>query len=561
MHVDVVLTGARIWTGDLAHPRASRVGMINGMVVGLDDDLDGVTARSTVDLQGAALLPGFHDAHCHTTSYGLAAELLDLQNTVGVDAILAAVRAHAQALPDDAPEDGWVIGVGYAKGLRTGEHPGAHELDAASGGRPVWLTHASGHMCVVSRSALALLREQLPTGQLPEGFGQDADGRETGLLTEFEMDLVKDFHGPSSIEHLVDAIDRATRSYAADGITAFTDAGIGCPGIDHSPLEVAAYQAAELRGRLHARAHLMVYSELLHDLGGHADDPARRGLDLGLHTGLGDDLVSIGAVKIWLDGSGIGNTAAKSDQVDGGRAGLVGEPAALRDAIVQADLSGWQVAVHAMGDTAVDLFLEALDLSAPRRRLGAPSPRHRIEHGGLIRDDQVARLAGHGVVVATQPSFIAEFGDRLRETLLDGGRRVDESLRVASLLAAGVPVAGSSDRPVSPSAPLAGIQALVERRTESGWVYGEGERLGVEEALTAYTVAGAYGVHAEHRRGLVRTGFDADFAVLAEDPTTVETQRIGEIPVVGTVLGGRPTHDPAGLLSGMADADDDGPRR
>jgi predicted amidohydrolase YtcJ len=555
MRIDAIVEDARVWTGDSRRPRATRIGLWNGLIVGLDDDLDGLTARATIQLDGAAVLPGFHDAHCHTTSYGLNRELLDLQETAGQAAILSAVRDHAASLPDGA----WVIGVGYARGLGVGEHPDAGDLDQVSGGRPVWLTHASGHMCVISLSALALIRQAAES--LPVGFGQDDEGRDTGLLTEFEMDVVKDFHGPSSIEHLVDVIARATASYAADGITAFTDAGIGCPGIDHSPLEVAAYQAAEARGRLAARAHLMVYSELLHGLRGHVDDPVRRGLDLGIHTGLGGDLVSIGAVKVWVDGSGIGNTAAASDKSDGGQGDLVADPAALRDLIVESDLSGWQVAVHAMGDAAVDLFLDALDRSAPQRRLGARSPRHRIEHGGLIRDDQVSRIAEHGVVVATQPSFITEFGDRLRETLLAGGSRVDESFRAASLLAAGVQVAGSSDRPVSPSAPLQGVQALVERLTETGWTYGAKECRDVEAALTAYTYAGAFGVHTERRRGSIRPGLDADLVVLAEDPTAVDTGMIGQIEVVGTMLGGRSTHDPRGLLRQLEPGGADGDER
>jgi predicted amidohydrolase YtcJ len=301
----------------------------------------------------------------------------------------------------------------------------------------------------------------------------------------------------------------------------------------------------------------MVYSELLHKISGHPEDPARLGLDLGLHSGIGEGLVSVGAVKVWLDGSGLGNTAARSDRPDSGRGDLVADPGALRELIIAADLSGWQVAVHAMGDTAVDLFLDALDTSASQRRLGSSSPRHRVEHGGLIRDDQVPRLAGHGILVATQPSFIAEFGDRLRETLLNDGRRVNESFRAASQLAAKIVVAGSSDRPVSSSTPLAGVQALVERRTDSGWLYGRDERLNVDEALRAYTYAGAYGAHLEHRRGVVLTGLDADFAILAEDPTRVDVDRIGDITVVGTILGGRPTNDPCGLLASMDSNRDD----
>jgi predicted amidohydrolase YtcJ len=145
--------------------------------------------------------------------------------------------------------------------------------------------------------------------------------------------------------------------------------------------------------------------------------------------------------------------------------------------------------------------------------------------------------------------------------LLDGGRRVDESFRAASLLAANVVVAGSSDRPVSSSTPLAGVQALVERRTESGWLYGSRERLDVDEALGAYTYAGAYGVHREHRRGVVGTGLDADFVILADDPTSVDVDRISGIEVVGTILDGHPTHDPSGLLESMNHDRDDSPWR
>lgn len=547
MKLDVILANATIWTGDRSRQRrASRIGIWQGKIVGLDEELDGLTAARLIDLDGAAVLPGFYDAHCHTTSYGLNMELLDLRQAVGVDGILRAVSERAAALPDGE----WVIGVGYAAGLAAGEHPDARALDRAAGGRPVWLTHASGHMCVVSSSALAMIRAaRSANGDLPANFGRDRRGVEAGLLEEFDMDFVKDFHGPSSIEHLVDVIDRATRALAADGITSFTEAGIACPGIDHSPLEIAAYQVAREHGRLFARAQLMVYSELLHELPRHIDDPVRRGLDLGIHTGLGDGWVSIGAVKIWLDGSGIANTAASTSKDDAGRGDLVGAPDALRAMIVDAVASGWQIAVHAMGDTAVDLFLDALEHSNVEPRLGTRPRRHRIEHAGLIRDDQVSRIASQGMAVVIQPSFITEFGDRLRDTLLGGGVRVAESFRAASLLSAGIALAGSSDRPVSTASPLQGVQALVERLTESGWAYGPAERLGVDAALSAYTYGGAYAAHAEQLRGILTGGHDADLVILTDDPTKVQLGCIGKIGVVATVVGGRPTHDPDGLFA------------
>ena len=124
------------------------------------------------------------------------------------------------------------------------------------------------------------------------------------------MDLVKDHVGPSSVERLAQAIDRATAHYLTEGITGFTDAGIGSPGIDHTPVELAAYQLARDTGRLHTRAQVMAYSELFHPLVAHSDDRISTGLDLGVRSGFGDEMLSLGAMKVWVDGSGLGRTAA-----------------------------------------------------------------------------------------------------------------------------------------------------------------------------------------------------------------------------------------------------------
>lgn len=164
------------------------------------------------------------------------------------------------------------------------------------------------------------------------------------------MDLVKDYVGPSSVEQLARAIDRATSVYVAEGITSFTDAGIGCPGPGHSPVEIAAYQLARTTGRLHARAQLMVHNEPMHELAGHRDDAITAGLDLGLHNGLGDDWLSIGAMKIWIDGLGL----------DDGDGYFDNDPEILRRSIIDAHRAGRQVAAHAMGERAVDLVLDAL---------------------------------------------------------------------------------------------------------------------------------------------------------------------------------------------------------
>ncbi len=549
MKLDLLVRNARILTVDGRRPRATSLGIWNGRIAGVDDDLGGHTASAVVDLDGATVAPGFHDAHCHTTSFGLGLVHLELGELHGIDATLDAVASYAAGL---GPEE-WVIGFGFGNGLPRNRYPHREELDRAGGGRLVWLTHRSGHSCVVSSAVLDAVGISGALG--PGGRGEvvvDSAGRPTGLLREAAMDVVKGHVGPSSIGQLAAAIDRATAQYLAEGITSFTDAGIGCPGIDHSPVELAAYQLARATGRLHARAHLMAHNELFHPLAGHRADRIASGLDLGVHTGFGDPWLSLGAMKVWVDGSGLGGTAATTGPGGEIEGGFDDDPAILRRSIIDAHRAGWQVAAHAIGDAALDLVLDALEeaaLGGPfPARAGAP-PRHRIEHGMMIRDDQVGRLARMGMSVVLQPLFVTDFGDALLD-LFDESQSAGNFFRMRSLVTAGVHVVGSSDRPVAAGSPLRGIQAMVERTTAVGAVFGPDERLSPSEALEFYTAGGARATHAEHDVGVIAARHLADLVVLGDDPTGVDPDRIGAIDVVATLVGGHAVHDPSALFAG-----------
>jgi predicted amidohydrolase YtcJ len=553
MMLDLLVTNARILTVDAERPHATSIGIWNGRIVGLDEQVTGIESRVRVDVDGATVTPGFHDAHCHTTSFGLGLVHLQLNEVTGIGPTLDAVAAYADGL---GPGE-WVIGFGFGAGLSSDRYPDREELDRAGGGRPVWLTHLSGHSCVVSSAAL---RAAGITGAL-DGTGRgrvvvDADSRPTGLLEEGAMDLIKDHVGPSSIDRLADAVDRATAHYVTEGITGFTDAGIGCPGIDHSPVELAAYQLAHSTGRLRTRARLMAHNELFHPLRAHPDDRIATGLDLGVRTGFGDEWLSLGAMKVWIDGSGLGHTAATTTPDGRPDGGFDNDPDLLRQAIIDAHRGGWQVACHTIGDAALDLVLDAVEEASdagPYPARAGTTPRHRIEHGVMVRPDQVARLARLGMTVVVQPLFVSEFGDPLLE-LLGGGHGAANYFRMRSLVDAGVPVVGSSDRPVAAGSPLRGIQQMVERKTAAGQILGPDECLTVTEALASYTAGGAHAAHAEAAWGALAPRRLADLVVLEDDPTAVDSDRIGDIGVVATVIGGRPVHDPSSLF-GSVDGD------
>lgn len=540
--LDLLIRDARIRTVDPSRPTATAIGIWHGRIVGLDEEVLGLPASMVVPAGGAVIVPGFHDAHCHTTSYGLGLVLLDLSETRGAAAILEAVAGYAAAL---GGKD-WVIGTGYGAGLPLGEHVTRDELDRAGGGRPVWLTHFSGHQAVVSSAVLSEVGITSETAPDRGRIGTDAAGRPNGLLEEAVMDLVKDHVGPSSAEQLAHAIDLATSRYAAEGITSFTDAGIGCPGLDHSPVEIAAYQLAARSGRLRARAQLMVHNEMMHELSAHPADAIERGLDFGMHTGFGSDWLGLGAMKIWIDGLGVEGADGKPD--------FDNDPDLLRRDIVAAHRAGWQVAAHAMGDQAIDLVLDALAEAQASGDCPAQvsQPRHRIEHGALIRPDQLARLAAAGLTVVTQPGLVTEFGDLFSEVV--AADRLSEVFRVRSLLDAGIAVAGSSDRPVAPGSPLRGMQSMVQRATAAGVVHGPQERVSAADALAAYTAGAARAARAERHRGTLAPRQAADLVLLGDDPVTVPVEKIGSIEVLTTIAGGQASFDGAGLLGGLARA-------
>jgi predicted amidohydrolase YtcJ len=537
---DLLLVNANALTMDPARPRARSVAITAGRIVALDTDLP---AREVIDLRGAALLPGFHDAHNHMAWYGLTLAEVDLSAAAvgSLDGLYSAVATRAQ----DTAADSWVIGSRYDQN-KLGGHPDRDGLDRAAPGRRVWLRHVSGHMCVVSSAVLADLGIADHAIDVPGGtVVTDAAGRPTGLLQERAQELAAGLLHPYPLAVIADAIDRAGTRYLSEGITSCTEAGIGGGWIGHTPAELAAYQAARDTGRLRVRVELMIASDALHPLAAHPDDGLSLGLDLGIRTGFGDEWLRIGAMKVFADGSLVGRTAAMSEDyadAPGNRGYLQADADELTATIIAAHRSGWQVAAHAIGDHTIDVVLDAYDQA--QTRYPRPDPRHRIEHFAASRASQVARAARLGVIAVPQGRFATEIGDGMLAAVGPGRR--DWLYRQRSLLAAGLVLPGSSDRPVVSGAPLLGVHDMVNRRTASGAPFNPGEAISAEEALRAYTSGSAYASHAEHAKGTIAPGQLADLVVLSDDPTAVSPESIAGIEVVATFLGGERRFTAAG---------------
>ncbi|MHA5053714.1 amidohydrolase [Streptomyces sp. SD15] len=511
------LTNAHIITMDPDRPVAHDLGIWHGRIAGLDEAVTGLPARRVVDLQGATVLPGFIDSHVHLAWTGFKANTPTVAPCTRVDDVLDAVAAAVARSPHGA----WVSVAGYDQ-RALGRHLTAAELDKVSDGRKVFLLHESGHACVVNSAILNRLPADVP--------------HENGFLAEGAMGAARRLRDPYTQEELADAIVRAGRICRAEGVTACAEAGIGGRLFGHGPIELAAYQLAREQGRLPLRVQLMIAADVLHPIGPPGENHGPRALDLGLRTGFGDDWLSVGALKVYTDGGMMARTAALSSPYEGmGHAGQLQEdPELLIDTIVNGHLGGWQLAVHAIGDRAADLALDALERA--QRLRPRPGARHRIEHAGLIRPDQLPRFARLGAIAVVQPNFLRYFGDDYASIM--GKERAPWLYRGKGFLDQGITLVGSSDRPVADGSPLRAVQFMVERASESGRLIGADEAIAVDDALRSYTVGGAFACHWDDRAGSLTPGKRADLVVLGDDPRRVDVARIGDIEVVTTLVDG-----------------------
>lgn len=571
MRLDLILRAAQILTLDPARPTATAVGVLHGRIVGFDEELEGCSATREEHFGDAVVTPGLIDAHCHTAWWGLGLTAVDLGGLRGLDALYAAIEAEVARLDALGDPDAWVHGTGFNQAHHEGRFPDIARLDALTGDRPLYLRHTSGHASITNTATLRLVGALDADFENPVGGAvvRDAEGRPTGLVEEAAQGLVQALLLPYSTERLVEALEAATSRYAAQGITSFSEAGVGGGWIGHSRIEAAAYQAAAERGRLHARAQLMPAMDALRPIDGHTTDFHREGhglgLDLGIRYGFGDDTVRFGHVKVFLDGSLLGATAAVTEDYcghDHNRGYLLDEPAAYAERALGAYRAGWPLALHAIGDAAIDLALDLIE-EAQRRygRIEAASSRHgridvpcRIEHFGIARPDQVARAGALGIAATPQAGFIGPIGDQMADRV--GPDRADWLYRGRSVIDAGILLAGSSDLPVADNDLRRGMQSAVDRRTDSGAVLGAAEAITVEEALRSHTEWAALATGQIADKGTLEAGKLADFAVFSGSPLTAPSIR--ELTVVATIVGGTFSHDSRAGADPATDAVDAG---
>ncbi|HEV7847174.1 MAG TPA: amidohydrolase [Thermoleophilaceae bacterium] len=492
----MILTGGTIRTLDPAAPMPARLALHGSLVAE-----DAAGGAELVELGGRCVLPGFTDSHVHFPTWSLGLRQARLEGARSLDEALDRVVAARPLVP----EGGWLRGLGWREGDWS-EPPTREALDRAVPDVPVALMSKDYHSLWLNSAALE--RADAPL-EVPGGVVEPS-----GILRENAAWAFRDRYVRPTVEEMVDASREGMRVAASRGVVAIhdKDGWLGAFEVFARLLEA---------GELDMRVWQSFPWDRLDDLRA-----------LGLRSGFGDEMLRMGYLKGFMDGT-LGSATARL--LDGSGVEISSREL-LEDVIRRAAEAGWPVAVHAIGDAANRAALDAFEAT---RELWQPlGLRQRIEHAQLLDEAEIGRFAELGVAASVQFSHAASDRD-LAERLWEGR---EGAYAYRSLIDAGTLLANGSDAPVEELDPLAGIVAGVLRTLDERPAWRPEQAVTLEDALDATCIAPAWLEHAEHRRGILRPGMLADLVVLNRDPFTCPPDELPSLAVEATMVGGRFTY-------------------
>jgi predicted amidohydrolase YtcJ len=517
---DVMLVG-RIVTLDAAHPEVEALAVRDGRIVavGARSAISGWIGERTKEMRlpGVAL-PGFAEAHGHPEGVGRPVGVIDLHGLSKAKILERVAEAARSAAPG-----AWIHGDGWDEGFfQPSLFPTAAELDGVAGEHPVFLSRVDGHSAWLNSRALALAKVTATTVD-PDGgkILRDAGGAPTGILVDHAVGLARRAIPPPTHAERLARLSAALDQYVAWGITSLHDAGEGLE-------EIALYKELLAAGKLPLRVYAMAA------YGKASDEYLARGPEVDLGGRL-----TIRCFKVVLDGA-LGSRGAElsgpyTDAPSESGLVLVSDDA-FRKLIARATERGFQVAAHAIGDRAVHRALDAYEAAGPKLRALRP----RIEHASLVAPADVPRFDRLGVVASMQPVFVGEYGRWLQERV--GPERIRWVMPTRRLLETGAVVASGTDYPASDSGdPIVTLYSLLTRAGADGKPDGglmPEERVGIDQALRSMTETPAYAAFQETDRGALTVGRLADITVLSGDPRMTPPERIRDLRVLATVVGG-----------------------
>ena len=458
------------------------------------------------------VVPGFIDSHAHLATDAWRRTWVQLDGCTSLEEALDRLRARVAK----ARGSEWIVGRGWDESTwPVKRYLTRHDLDRVSVSHPILVNRVDGHMCSVNSVVL----RRFDSGANEAGVERGSDGRPSGVLTEAAAERAREAIPPPADAEWALLLGKAIANALSLGITGVHDI------VDDRHLR--AYQTLRRQNRLAIRAYLCPYDDLLDAL-----------TAAGMQTGFGDEWLRLGPIKVFSDGSLGARTAALFDPYDDdprATGQLSRSPKELIGLLAKAHRAGFQLAVHAIGDKAIDVVVEAF--SRVLDRDPREDHRHRIEHFELPTDEVLDQMKELGLVASMQPNFVARWSHPggLYERRL-GKDRLAHNNPFRLIRKRKVALAFGSDG--MPYGPLYGMSGAVEAPFAS-------QRIPFAEAIQGYTAGGAFASFTERDVGTLAAGKLADFVVLSGDPRRVDTSRLA---VEATVVGGEVVHRRQGIV-------------
>ena len=572
MEADLVITNGKVITVDKDFSIKQALAVQDGKIlaVGANDEMKAFIGPGTkvLDLKGKPILPGINESHMHGPFFGATRPPLAIDLTYpAVQSIPQLVEALRQRVAQTPPGE-WIRGFGWDQGsleeckTDPSMFPRKGDLDAVSPDHPVAFTDFSGHTLLVNSKALEIGGIDKNTPAPPSGeIERDDNGDPTGIFKEPGAQAVISVYVPLlTREEKKTALLTALTHLNAQGVTSYTDAAIGPGGETFlsgvmSAEFVDLYQELLAEKKLTARVSVLL---LLGDYGALTYEDLENGLKtFKVPTDIDKERLQFPGVKIFADGIPLTYTSwMNEDYVSGnaghGRSVIPGKTdQEQRDNLIAmiklVHRHGFQVGIHATGDRAIDAAVDGF-VEAIQEKPGN-DPRHYIIHGDLISPEKAKLLGKYNCGVAMQPFISVMIADF--EPGVIGEERAAYEWPTRTALDAGLNLTSSSDAPVTYPNWRLGVQAAVLREgLVSGKVSGPEECITVEEAIRTYTINGAWQDHMEEVKVSIEVGKLADFCIIGDDILSADPHKIGEIPVLMTIVGGEIVFDESdGALS------------
>ena len=533
-NADLVVTNAKVYTIDSRMPRAEAFAVKNSrfIAVGTNDEMKGLIGKDTrtFDARQMTVVPGFTDCHNHAGGDVLLYEVL-VGNPfevefVTINSIIDKLRTKARQTPPGT----WVEGFFFDDTkLKDKRELNVHDLDEVSVEHPVVVRHRGGHTSYYNSKALEMAGITKDSKNPPGGtFDRDEKGDLSGRVTDsargaFNRVGTRPTFTPAQMDQRgKDGIAHISKQFVRYGLTT----------VHHEGGDLAAIQEVRARGELLHRVSYEASGRVLDSM-----------IASGIRTGFGDEWIKFGATaEHTVDGSFSERTMALSTPYPGDKSGYKGNVTDTQDElnawIEKVHRAGIQVNCHANGDVAIDMFLTAVERA--QKLFPRANARPKITHCTLVTDSLVRRIKALDAVPAMFTTYAYYNSDKF---VFYGEDLMKRCMAYRSMLDAGVNVAAGSDFSPGPFAPLMGIQGMVTRKGWDGKVWGANQKITVAEAIKVNTLNGAYASGEEAMKGTITPGKLADFVVLSDDPHTIDPEKIKDIKIVRTVVGGNTAYE------------------